>query len=76
MRKGAVPGVPTIRPREVMFSRIVVAVQAPEQVALVQVQRLAAVGVARVARLRSGVPVDLTPGSPARNRAAVFGCAW
>src|SRR4029077_2414324 len=48
MRKGAVPGVPTIRPREVMFSRIVVAVQAPDQGALDLVQQLATEGVTEV----------------------------
>src|SRR5207344_3012468 len=46
--KGAVPGVPTIRPREVMFRRIVVAVQAPDQGALDLVQQLATEGVTEV----------------------------
>src|SRR6201989_985960 len=54
MRKGAVPGVPTIRPREVMFRRIVVAVQAPDHGALDLVQQLATEGVseAQVRHLR------------------------
>src|SRR6201985_641282 len=48
MRKGAVPGVSTTRPREVMFSRIVAVGQAPEQGALALVEHLATEGLTEV----------------------------